>query len=92
MIVLVCYDISNPRRIRRKAKIIKEYGTRVQKSIFEVSLSQKSFLVMVRRIKKELNLDIDGVKFFPLCGECDKRNDIIGVGEYIDFSKEFLII
>ena len=62
MIVLVCYDISNPRRLRRIAKIMQDYGTRVQKSIFEVSLSQKSFLVMVRRIKKELNLDIDGVK------------------------------
>lgn len=92
MVVVVAYDIVDSRRLRRIAKIMEDYGNRVQRSIFEVSLSPKSFLVMVRRIKRELDLSLDGVKFFPLCGECDKRNDIIGIGQYIDFKKEYVVL
>ena len=36
MNMIVAYDIADPRRLIRVAKIMKDYGLRVQKSVFEV--------------------------------------------------------
>jgi len=36
---LVCYDIRNPKRLRKAAKHIEGYGTRMQYSIFRCWLS-----------------------------------------------------
>ena len=35
MNMIVAYDIADPKRLQRIAKIMKDYGLRVQKSIFE---------------------------------------------------------
>jgi len=40
MNMIVAYDIADERRLARVAKIVKDYGVRVQKSIFEVSVDQ----------------------------------------------------
>ena len=92
MVILVAYDIADPKRLHKIAKIMQDYGERVQKSIFEVNLTKRSFSSMVRRVKNAIDPEVDGVKFFPLCEECDQRNDIIGVGQYIDFSKNYLVL
>lgn len=70
MNMLVTYDIAHPRRINRIAKIMKDYGLRVQKSIFEVDVTIAQFQQMRRRVEFEMEPDEDGVKYFPLCGKC----------------------
>jgi CRISPR-associated protein Cas2 len=70
MNMLVTYDIADGRRLNRVAKIMKDYGLRVQKSVFEVDVTIGQFKVMRARIEKELELLEDGVKYFPLCGTC----------------------
>ena len=37
---LVCYDIRDERRLKRVGKMMKDYGTRVQYSVFEVDLER----------------------------------------------------
>lgn len=36
---LICYDIADPKRLRNAAKICESYGSRIQFSVFESSLS-----------------------------------------------------
>ena len=43
MDMLVIYDITEPRRLNKVAKVIKDYGIRVQKSIFEVDVNNHGF-------------------------------------------------
>jgi len=38
---LVCYDVRNDKRLRKVAKHLEGYGTRMQYSIFRCYLSQK---------------------------------------------------
>lgn len=47
---LVCYDIADPKRLRRIAKICESFGSRIQCSVFESSLDA----TMLARLKKEL--------------------------------------
>ena len=70
MNMVVAYDIAHGRRLNRVAKVMKDYGVRVQKSVFEVEVSPAAFAQMRRRTEAELEPEEDGVKYFPLCARC----------------------
>ena len=70
MNMIVAYDIAHPRRLIRVAKIMKDYGLRVQKSVFEIETNPALFREMRHRIENELVFTEDGVKYFPLCKGC----------------------
>ncbi len=91
MDMIVAYDIADPKRLNRVAKIIKDYGTRVQKSIFEVKLDDNRFMEMKARIEGEIEPAEDGVKYFPLCEKCAGTIENIGNGIFIDPDKEFYV-
>ncbi len=91
MNMIVAYDIADPKRLYRVAKIIKDYGFRVQKSIFEVKLNDRQFLEMKTRIESEIEMDEDGVKYFPLCEKCAGTFENIGNGIFIDPDKEYYV-
>jgi len=89
--MIVAYDIADPKRLNRIAKIIKDYGIRVQKSIFEVTVDDKRFIEMKTRIEHEIHPDEDGVKFFPLCKKCADTLENIGNGIVIEPDKEYYV-
>ncbi len=91
MDMIVAYDIADPKRLNRVAKIIKDYGARVQKSIFEVKVDNKRFMEMKTRIENEIQPEEDGVKFFPLCEKCAATIENIGNGIFIDPDKEYYV-
>ena len=70
---LVCYDISHPRRLRRVARVCKDYGVRVQKSVFRCRLSAAGFRRLWQRIQREMDVREDSVIAVPLCGACVSR-------------------
>ncbi len=89
--MIVAYDIADPRRLLKVAKIMEDYGTRVQKSIFEVSLTGNIFLEMKERIEQVIVPEEDGVKYFPVCEKCAGTIEIIGLGEFTDPDEEFYV-
>ena len=91
MNMIVAYDIADPKRLNRVAKILKDYGIRVQKSIFEVTVDSRRFLEIKTRIENEIVSDEDGVKFFPLCEKCAGTLENIGNGIFIDPDKEYYV-
>lgn len=90
MFFLVAYDISSPRRLARVARLMKNYGTRVQKSVFECEINENLFSEMKRKIEKVMDLSIDAVRYYFLCGKCRQRIEISGTGFITD--KEDIII
>ncbi|SEM46056.1 CRISPR-associated protein, Cas2 family [Syntrophus gentianae] len=91
MNMIVAYDIANPKRIAQVARILKDYGVRVQKSIFEVDVNGGVFTAMKKRIETVIVPAEDGVKYFPLCRKCAGTVEIIGQGVYTDPDEEFYI-
>jgi CRISPR-associated protein Cas2 len=67
---LVCYDISNPKRLRKVAKICEDFGYRRQLSVFLVRVSATEFVRLRARLYKAVDLNEDQVLFLPLCGKC----------------------
>ena len=67
---LVCYDISDPKRLRKVAKICEDFGYRRQLSVFLVRVSATEFVRLRTRLYDAVNTEEDQVLFLPLCGKC----------------------
>ena len=89
---LIIYDIRNETRLRKIAKIMEDYGERVQKSVFEVLTTKeviKEIKVRIKRVMKEE----DFVVFFDICCEDWQKQIKHGPGKYkILEDKDFHII
>lgn len=91
MNMIVAYDIANPRRLNKVAKVVADYGLRVQKSIFEVTVDDAIFAEMKARIEEIIVPEHDGVKYYPLCEKCAGTVEIIGQGLFTDPDEEYYV-
>ena len=92
MNMIVAYDIADPKRLSRVARIMLDYGVRVQKSIFEAKVTQQVFSEMKARVEKVIVPEKDGVKYFPICEKCAGTVEIIGLGQFTDPDEEYYVI
>ena len=88
----VIYDIADPKRLNRVAKILKGYGHRAQKSKFEASLTPAQLKALQKAIGRVIHPQEDGVKYFPLCEKCFGKTETFGKGHSKGHDPEFEII
>jgi CRISPR-associated protein Cas2 len=72
MLVIIAYDIRNPRRLARVARFCENYSIRVQYSVFECKLPLVEFDDFWQHLKKQVNLDEDRLVAYRICAECAK--------------------
>lgn len=89
---LAIYDIAHPRRLARVAKILKDYGLRVQQSKFELDVNERELARLHQRILKVIDDGEDGVKYFLLCGTCRADIEIIGKGRLLPDEERFVVV
>ena len=63
---LVCYDIADPKRLRRVAKALKAYGVRLQFSVFECALDRQRLEQAKADVDTVIQHDEDQVLFVSL--------------------------
>ena len=63
---IVSYDISDPKRLRKVAKILEGYGSRIQFSVFECPLDDLKHASLNSELHQEINHDVDQVLFISL--------------------------
>lgn len=71
MWVIVAYDVSTEtkegrKRLRRIAQVCKDYGQRVQKSVFECQVSEMNFEQLRRQLLKEIDEREDNLRLYRL--------------------------
>ncbi len=79
MFIIISYDIVDDEKRNKIANILKDYGRRIQYSVFECDINEKLFQELINKIKKAINEDEDSVIFFPLCELCKKKILFIGI-------------
>jgi CRISPR-associated protein Cas2 len=75
---IVAYDICNPSRLRKVARICEDYGLRIQKSVFECDLSAELMKEMLERLKEVVEEKKDSILSQPLCRACCASRSEIG--------------
>jgi CRISPR-associated protein Cas2 len=62
------------------AKALKDFGNRVQYSVFECLMGAKELNEMRERVIDLTDHEEDSVRIYSLCSECEDKVDIIGTG------------
>ncbi|MEO5365633.1 MAG: CRISPR-associated endonuclease Cas2 [Magnetococcus sp. WYHC-3] len=70
---LISYDVPVNGRRTRLSTCLDSYGTRVQRSVFEVVLPPALFLEMLAAVEKILDPKVDKVAIYPLCSACSAQ-------------------
>jgi CRISPR-associated protein Cas2 len=89
MMVLVSYDVATTdnegqRRLRRVAKICKNYGQRVQYSVFECILDPAQWTRLRKRLEDTINPAEDSLRFYFLGANWQRRVEHIGAKPTFD--------
>ena len=87
--VLVSYDVSTmdpkgPRRLRRVAKVCKDYGQRAQYSVFECLVDPAQWAVLRQRLIDEIDPDKDSLRFYFLGANWRRRVEHVGAKKTFD--------
>ena len=71
---LVCYDITDDKRLRRVFKLCKNYGDHLQYSVFECDLNPTEKVQLGSKLAELIKHDEDQVMFVSL-GPAEGRGD-----------------
>lgn len=70
MMMLVSYDVAKDengeRRLRKVAKILENYGQRVQYSVFECLVDPGQWVELKKKLMDEINPEFDSLRFYSL--------------------------
>lgn len=87
MFYVVAFDISDDKTRYRVVKVLKGYGYRVQKSVFECpNLSEERFSTLKRKLEALIDFSTDSVRYYAQCGSCLRKMDMSGLN--VDSIKE----
>lgn len=92
MFVLVTYDIKDDKKRNKVCNILKNYGNRVQYSVFECDINEKIYKRMINKILPYINNDEDSLRLYHLCNGCIKKIESYGVKKYIEKDKDTIIL
>ncbi len=89
MFVIVSYDVATDegrgqRRLRRIAKTCKDYGQRVQYSVFECIVDPAQWTKLREKLISEINPDKDSLRFYYLGSNWHHRVEHVGAKAPID--------
>ena len=89
MFVLVTYDVktSDPggaKRLRRVAKACRDYGQRVQFSVFECIVDPAQWTKLRQRLINEIEEEVDSLRFYFLGSNWKRRVEHVGAKPGID--------
>lgn len=72
---LVCYDVRDPKRLRRTHKVMKAYGEAWQYSVFYCTLKAIDRVRLENALREVLNLKVDQLLIVDLGGNEDAARE-----------------
>jgi len=98
--VLVAYDVSNDKARSKVVRLLDRYGRRVQKSVYEMSLSKSKAIMLVGQIR-ELFFKLQSARYhtngqtlsiivIPVCKNCSETSIRLGAEAKAD--NRFLVL
>jgi CRISPR-associated protein Cas2 len=79
---LICYDICNPRRLRRVHRIVRDIGFPIQYSVFEAELDPVELSALLNKLESEILVEEDKVYFYRVASK--KYNYSLGLENKTD--------
>jgi CRISPR-associated protein Cas2 len=91
MFVMISYDVVDDKKRLKLMKFLKDYGERIQKSVFECNLSAKTYEQVKTGVEEIINKRKDRVRYYKICKGCVDKVEIYGWGEVTE-EEEFIVV
>ena len=78
MLTLIGYDIADPKRLARVARVCEDFGVRVQYSVFECRLDETEFTAFWLRLLEEINEAEDRIVAYKIDARCARETMTAG--------------
>jgi CRISPR-associated protein Cas2 len=96
MQVLVTYDVNTTtsegqRRLRHVAQICLNFGQRVQKSVFECSVSAMQYEMLKRQLLEAMDEQVDNLRLYRLAMPKEQFCEYFGAHRDVDFEGPLVI-
>jgi CRISPR-associated protein Cas2 len=77
--LVISYDIQSDQRRTKIHKVLKNYGSWIQYSVFECDINKMDYLRLHHQLEKLIDPDgEDSLRFYLLCEECKRKIERIG--------------
>ena len=96
MNILITYDVSTEtaagrRRLRKVALACLDFGQRVQKSVFECSVTEMQYEEVLRRLLDIIDEKEDSLRVYRLIEPKEKYVQVYGVNTAVDFEEPLVL-
>ena len=96
MLVLISYDVqttspTGARRLRRVTQACKDYGQRVQCSVFECEVDPAQWTALRARLLQEIEPERDSLRFYFLGANGRQRIEHVGAKPALDLEGPLLV-
>jgi CRISPR-associated protein Cas2 len=94
--IVVSYDVSTedkdgPNRLRRVGKTCKNFGQRVQYSVFECSVTEMELERMRIKLLAIIKKDCDSLRIYRLGRRREECVETYGLDKYADFADPLIV-
>ncbi len=96
MWIIVAYDVRTDeakgrRRLRRVAQVCKDFGQRVQKSVFECQVDEMKYEELRRQLLREINDEEDNLRFYRLTEPREQHVETYGLNRTVFFDEPLIV-
>jgi CRISPR-associated protein Cas2 len=96
MLVLVTYDVNTvepggSKRLRQVAKACRDFGQRVQYSVFEVEVDPAQWIALKARLVRIIKPELDSLRFYHLGAGGQRRVEHIGAKPAADLDGTLIV-
>jgi len=88
---IIAYDIVDDRKRTKAADTLKDYGMRIQKSVFDCALKEAAIDELKDKLKTIIDAKEDSILIIPLCETCVTQKQTIGFSLKI-IEKDFQVL
>lgn len=96
MYVLITYDVNTSsengqKRLRQVAKCCKDFGQRVQNSVFECLIDGSDFVRLKAKLLSLIDKELDSIRIYQLGKNYQTKIEHLGVKTSFDIEGELII-
>lgn len=96
MDILVTYDVNTEtkagqRRLRKVATVCKNFGQRVQLSVFECRVNQAQYETLKAQLLNIIDTRVDSIRLYKLPSPRENHTEQYGLDHYTDFDEPLII-
>jgi CRISPR-associated protein Cas2 len=86
---VIAYDVEDDGRRAKLARLLLDYGDRVQRSVYEAILTAEELKEVLEEVAKYVS-DKDSLRAYPLCAACSEK--VVALGWSVETGARAFVI